>query len=101
MVDLIEMGAVHPQDIVKNLRSAIAQTKPLSDHLSQPLPNTLYVDETGKTSVFDGKQWKPLYQTKSLTDDELQKMWKGNVESCGWDSVIDFARAIEERHGIK
>jgi hypothetical protein len=31
MVDLIEMGAVHPQDIVKNLRSAIAQTKPLSD----------------------------------------------------------------------
>lgn len=71
--------------------------KPVSDHLSQPLPNTLYVDETGKTSIFDGKQWKPLYQTKSLTDDELQKMWKGNVESCGWDSVIDFARAIEER----
>ena len=75
--------------------------KPVSNHLSQPLPNTLYVDETGKTSIFDGKQWKPLYQTKSLTDDELQKMWKGNVESCGWDSVIDFVRAIEERHGIK
>ena len=31
VVDLIELGAIQPQDIVKNLRSALAQTKPLSD----------------------------------------------------------------------
>ena len=65
MVDLIEMGAVHPQDIVKNLRSAIAQSKPLSDEEIDEVLGSLdvYIDTHAGVKL--------------------------------------FARAIEERHGIK
>ena len=75
MVDLIEMGAVHPQDIVKNLRSAIAQSKPLSDE--EIMAETV---KAGLTAFKD-------------TNIVLLEHATGEL--------IEFARAIEERHGIK
>lgn len=38
-------------------------------------------------------------QTKPLSDEEIIKIW--GVESIWDDKLIKFARAIEERHGIK
>jgi hypothetical protein len=50
--------------------------------------------------------WKPLYttpQTKPLSDEEIESIGR-NLLSY-WDSYDEgltlFARAIEERHGIK
>jgi hypothetical protein len=47
-----------------------------------------------------------LQQTKPLSDDEIVNIWeKANYESKYYEAsdnfAIEFARAIEERHGIK
>jgi hypothetical protein len=56
-----------------------------------------------------GFKWQPLYlapQTKRLSDDEIVTIWgKANYESQYYEAsdnfAIEYARAIEERHGIK
>ena len=59
-----------------------------------------YDPETGEPLI-DGY---PLYsglptpQTKPLSDEEIFKLWGDDKFS---DSLLEFARAIEERHGIK
>ena len=50
------------------------------------------------------KRYKALDRTKPLSDDEIKQIF---VEESGFDvdtcpiAIMDFARAIEERHGIK
>ena len=74
-------------------------------------PPSAWMDESGDLEKFNhqNKDWTPLYkapiyttpQTKPLSDEEIDDIWAGI--STG-DDVIDmhqFARAIEERHGIK
>lgn len=64
-----------------------------------------WMSPDGKVSQTEGKLFHiPLYttpQTKPLSDEEIIKLF---IDSCGDDGAfkfIDFARAIEERHGIK
>ena len=50
-----------------------------------------------------------LPQTKPLSDEEINQIWRTVLaDSLSWDGLqkkttvdIEFARAIEERHGIK
>lgn len=41
-----------------------------------------------------------IYKSKPLTDEEINKLYVEHSNK-DWDWQIDFARAIEERHGIK
>jgi len=40
-----------------------------------------------------------IYKSKPLTDEEIIQIW--GAESIWDDKLIAFARAIEEKHGIK
>ena len=40
-------------------------------------------------------------QTKPLSDDEILKLWNADCTNVWASYLIEFARAIEERHGIK
>ncbi len=56
------------------------------------------------TDLPKGHSYKPLYtapQTKPLSDEEIHKLAQGNFHAGLGISPLDFARAIEERHGIK
>ena len=48
------------------------------------------------------KLYKELNKTKPLSDEEIIDIWFeiGNAKNLKWQQ-INFARAIEERHGIK
>ena len=66
------------------------------------VPEVVFDEGVYRWNLPNGDEFVIVPQAqKRLSNHDLQKMWKGSVESCGWDSVIDFARAIEERHGIK
>ena len=55
------------------------------------------------TNLPEGHSYKPLYlapQTKPLSDEEIKEVWIKRPANTAED-VIKFARAIEERHGIK
>ena len=41
-----------------------------------------------------------LKQTKPLSDEEIKTIWMKRPANCA-ENVLRFARAIEERHGIK
>ena len=51
-----------------------------------------------------GFKWQPLYlapQTKPLSDDEIDEILDSLIDEDEGCSYYDFARAIQERHGIK
>ena len=57
---------------------------------------------------FIKSDWRPLYttpQTKPLSDEEVEKLYEESYLPIGsqeWEfDCVVFARAIEERHGIK
>ena len=63
---------------------------------------------TSKCVVFintpPSNDWIPLYtspQTKPLSDEEIAKEWSKFYPDVFHTHLIDFVRAIEERHGIK
>ena len=48
--------------------------------------------------------WIPLYttpQTKPLSDEEIMECYENRNQYASPDHLLNFARAIEERHGIK
>lgn len=44
---------------------------------------------------------KEEVQTKPLSDEEILALWVQKNNLNGAKDIVDFARAIEERHGIK
>ena len=64
-----------------------------------------WMSPDGKLSQTEGKLFHiPLYiAPKPLSDKEIEKLreYHGINDWLYETSVIDFARAIEERHGIK
>ena len=147
VVDLIELGAIQPQDIVKNLRSALAQTKPLDeveqgDAVCQEddgCPTEMAVLKrfwrshqtksagfstiqeviskheaipSRKEAIDKAREWLKDYPieaifvepfTKPLSDEEIIKIRQATKATTAenWADTLAFARAIEERHGIK
>lgn len=59
---------------------------------------------TEPTDLPKGHSYKPLYlapQTKPLSDEEIAKEWSKFYPDVFHTHLIDFVRAIEERHWIK
>ena len=90
------------------------------ENQSQPVAWMEYIQDeewevwyTKPTDLPEGHSYKPLYlapQTKPLSDEEIKKIWYNLYplsSSSYWDdkreglAELKFARAIEERHGIK
>ena len=57
--------------------------------------------QSKQIGVYDGKDLH-IYtpQTKPLSDEEIKTIWMKRPANCA-ENVLRFARAIEERHGIK
>jgi hypothetical protein len=54
------------------------------------------------TGYWNGIAYKNQQQTKPLTDEEIKTIIVQHIQTWNsLDSIIEFARAIEERHGIK
>lgn len=87
------------------------------ENQSQPVAWMEYIQDeewevwyTKPTDLPEGHSYKPLYlapQTKPLSNDEILEMtiWNKNLYELyvemEKEDMIAFARAIEERHGIK
>jgi hypothetical protein len=94
---------------------APAMIRRLVEELDKQGKPKAWIREDGVIAFFKQKEiddqgfkWQPLYlapQTKPLSDEEIQKIamrkefWNGT--DCPTFDWHDFARAIEERHGIK
>ena len=53
------------------------------------------------TGYWNGIAYKNQQKTKPLSDKEIKEIWIANGEKDGILTFNRFARAIEERHGIK
>ena len=99
-----DLEELHEQDLIDGVA-----------HLSMPQASAMIrriVEELDKQSkpvgVYDGKSLH-IYtpQTKPLSDEEIWELHQEHIDEipCGHSmktiGFVEFARAIEERHGIK
>ena len=79
-----------------------------NDKQGEPVAWMLTLPDGTHDWILDGngcEGYIPLYtapQTKPLSDEEIKSIIVQHIQTWNsLDSIIEFARAIEERHGIK
>ena len=74
-------------NMLRQQADRIAELEKESANLQHSLKNALIFIDNHK-------------QTKPLSDEEIKTIWMKRPANCA-ENVLRFARAIEERHGIK
>ena len=88
----------HLEQSVDFLRTTLFDIKQKYDTKNKHYVYTqVYVDEL--QAKIEALQFPP--QTKPLSDEEIAKEWSKFYPDVFHTHLIDFVRAIEERHGIK
>lgn len=117
LADYLEKQYIHSQGVADAISMLRQQAERLAELEKKSQPVAWMNIRTSKCVVFintpPSNDWIPLYttpQTKPLSDEEIEQIAKqhlaayaqfiGAGEVC-YEGEIEFARAIEERHGIK
>ena len=99
----------HAEAMIRRLVEELdKQGEPYVWHMKSNDPDSVkdywyFIDKPSRESKIS-HQAIPLYtapQTKPLSDDEILKLWNVDCTNVLASYLIEFARAIEERHGIK
>ena len=106
--NMLRQQADRIAELEQNLSAYIVELelhKAMIQDLEKQSEPVAWMSPDGKVSQTEGKLFYiPLYttpQTKPLSDEEIKAIAAQNRTDLSIPAYISFARAIEERHGIK